>query len=172
MSVLNRHARRYPEDPEVVGTLIDGLGSEEDRIWPTERWPALTMDGPLTGSPKGGHGPIRYHVQEYEKGRRIVFRFTGPPGFHGTHRFEVHPAPGGCELEHVIEMRVRESAILSWPLLFRPLHDALLEDALDKVEAHIRGEDWQPRPFPWTVRTLRRMAARKRRRTKVAKGRS
>ena len=162
MSVQNRHARRFPADPEVVGTLIDGLGSREDRLWPRERWPALTMDGPLDESPKGGHGPIRYFVQEYERGRRVLFRFTGPPGFDGTHRFELRPAAGGCQLEHVIDMKVRGSAILSWPLLFRPLHNALLEDALDKAEAHVRGEEWRPRPFPWTVRLLRRMAARRR----------
>jgi hypothetical protein len=164
MPVLNRHARRYLAGPEAVGTLIDGLGSREDHLWPKERWPALILDGPLDQAPVGGHGPIRYSVQEYTRGRRIVFRFTGPPGFDGTHRFELHPATEGSELEHVIDMKVRGSAILTWPLLFRPLHDALLEDALDKAEAYLTGVDWAPRPFPWTVRVLRRMAARRGRR--------
>jgi hypothetical protein len=51
----------------------------------------------------GGHGAIGYIVESYEQGRAIVFRITNPPGFHGTHRFDVQGIrPGVVRLRHVL----------------------------------------------------------------------
>ena len=60
-------------------------------------------------------------------------------------------------LRHVIDMRVLGLARLSWPAIYSPLHDALIEDALDRAESALgvgagRRSPWSPR-----VRALRRV---------------
>lgn len=168
MLVLNQHFRHFEASPDSVGMLLDGLASRKDPLWPHERWPRMVFDGPLAVGTAGGHGPIRYSVQSYEPGRSVVFRFHRPAGFRGTHRFVVEPMDGGCQLRHVIEMSISGSALLSWPLVFGPLHDALLEDALDKAEAALAGKAWVPRAFPRKVRLLRGLVARGRRKGRRA----
>jgi hypothetical protein len=93
-----------------------------------------------------------------------VFRFSGPRGFHGTHAYEVEAFDRGCELRHTIDMKVSGPAIFTWPMIFRPLHDALVEDSLDKVDAHLAGREWRRRAWSPYVRFLRRLLARRRRR--------
>ncbi|MFC1790882.1 SRPBCC family protein [Gemmatimonadota bacterium] len=159
MKVVNRHSRSFSAPPEVVGQLLDTLATGEDALWPVERWPAMRFDRPMAVGAEGGHGPIRYTVEVHEPGRRVVFRFTGPKGFHGTHWFAMDAHGPSTELHHTIEMRVTGRARLTWPAVFRPLHDALLEDALDKAEAGLAGEVWHPRPLGWWVRALRRVLA-------------
>lgn len=115
--------------------MIDTLGSEGDRLWPREKWPPMRFDRPLQVGAIGGHGPIRYVIDRYDPSRGIHFRFLSPRGFLGTHRFEVVPvAASKCKLVHTLELNTSGMAILSWPVLFRPLHDALLEDLLDRAE--------------------------------------
>jgi len=138
--VVNVHERVIPASVGAVGKMIDTLGSAGDGIWPHERWPALKLDRPLQVGAAGGHGPIRYRVESYEPGRRVRFRFLSPEGFIGTHGFDVVDAgEGGSKLRHVIEMRTEGMAVLNWSLIIRHLHDALLEDALDKVERTFLG---------------------------------
>jgi hypothetical protein len=50
-------------------------------------------------------------------------------------------------------------ARLSWPLVFRPLHDALLEDALDNAERQVTGRLQLPARWSPYVRALRRILA-------------
>ena len=125
----------------------------------------MRFNEPLGVGAKGGHGPIRYFVEEFDPGSQIIFRFTGPAGFHGTHRFRVVPLEGDSELRHTIEMQVTGSALLTWPLVFRPLHDALLEDCLDKVEADLSGRVWGKRAWSLHVRILRKLLAGKGKKT-------
>ena len=150
--VVNIHERMIPANVDVVGRMIDTLGSAGDVIWPHEKWPALKLDRPLQAGAAGGHGPIRYRVESYEPGRRVRFRFLSPKGFVGTHGFDVENAgEGASKLRHVIEMRTLGMAALNWSLIIRPLHDALLEDALDKVEGAFR--DVGP-PRAWSRRVV------------------
>ncbi|MEZ4237083.1 MAG: hypothetical protein R3F59_13200 [Myxococcota bacterium] len=94
-------------------------------------------------------------MEDYAPGRRVVYRFTRPAGYDGGHRIDVHDTPEGTRLEHRLEMRARGWARLTWPLVYRPLHDALLEDALDQAEAAVTGQPMRPRRWsPW-VRALR-----------------
>jgi hypothetical protein len=158
--IHNVHERRLPASPEQVGHLLDSLGAAADSLWPTEHWPPMRFDRPLGPGADGGHGPIRYRVEEHEPGSRVCFRFTGPPGLTGTHEFSVQETPGGCLLRHVIEGRASGRMLAAWPLVFRPLHDALLEDALNQAHAAVTG---RPAPAPvwsWWVRRLRAQAAR------------
>lgn len=151
-AIVNIHERVIPASVDLVGRMIDTLASTGDMVWPHERWPALQLDRPLQVGAAGGHGPIRYRVESYEPGRKIRFRFLSPEGFVGTHGFDVEDAGGRVsKLRHVIEMRTVGIAFLNWSLIIRPLHDALLEDALDKVEGAFR--DVGP-PRVWSRRVV------------------
>jgi hypothetical protein len=153
--VTNVHERRIAASPAAVGELLDSLGRRGDLLWPEEQWPAMRFDGPLRAGASGGHGPIRYVIEGYEPGHSIHFRFTRPRGFDGTHRFEVIPDGAGTTvLRHVLEMRTTRRARWTWPVVFRPLHDALVEDAFDKAERQL-GSIPRPRRWGWTVRALR-----------------
>jgi hypothetical protein len=66
----------------------------------------------------------------------------------------------GSELHHTIDMHVSGLARVTWPLAFRPLHDALMEDCLDKAAAHTIHGAWEARKWSWYVRVLRWVLAR------------
>ncbi len=155
MKSRNVHERILVAPVDEVGALLDSLSSSSDRLWPA-RWPPMQFDRPLQVGAVGGHGPIRYEVEEYIAGRSVRFRFTGPDGFHGSHRYEVTALPqGGTRLRHVLEMDARSGARISWLLAFRPLHDALLEDSLDRAEASLGSDPARPSQWSWYVRFLR-----------------
>jgi hypothetical protein len=161
MTVRNVHRRRIADAEGVrrVSGLLDALGSDDDRLWPRDRWPAMQFDRPLQVGARGGHGPVRYWVERYGPGQRVRFRFERPRGFHGFHEFHlVADAAGGGDLVHVVEVRLTGTARLSWPLVFRPLHDALIEQALDNAVA-AAGD--RPASLRWSayVRGLRRLLA-------------
>lgn len=159
MKVRNVHERELPAS-ERAAALIDSLGSKHDALWPRGSWPRLVLDRAPSVGASGGHGPIRYFVEQYVPGESIKFRFTRPKGFQGYHRYDMVKA--GSEvvvLRHTLEMTTRGLAVLSWPLVFRPLHDALIEDSLATAETALGGT---PRVRPWSlwVRLLRRIMSR------------
>jgi len=159
--VSNVHERviETPRDGRRVGQLIDKLSAADDVMWPAMRWPAMRFDRPLAVGARGGHGPVRYTVERYEPGRSVRFRFDAPQGFDGWHGFDVEAvAPGRVRVRHTLSMRARGAARLSWPLAFRPLHDACVEDALDRAEAQCKGSPPRPKPLSLRVRLLRRAA--------------
>lgn len=157
MAVLNVHERLLPAKPEAVGELIDSLASADDRLWPIEQWPPMELDGGLTVGSRGGHGPaVRYTVVGYAPGQWVRFAFSGPRGFDGFHEFAVHPADGDrAVLRHTVAMRPRGSARLTWPLMIRWLHDAVLEDCLDRAERALTGNVENPARLNGYVRALR-----------------
>jgi hypothetical protein len=155
MRVRNVH-RRVVDQAERAAALIDGLGGSEDRLWPADRWPAMRLDRPLQVGARGGHGPIRYAVEVYEPGQRVRFRFERPRGFHGFHEFNLLRGDGRSPvLMHVLEARFTGMALVSWPVVFRPLHDALIEDALDNAQ-RAAGDLRQPASWSRYVHALRR----------------
>jgi hypothetical protein len=153
--VRNIHERRFKAAQEQVGPLLDTLASAADRLWPSSRWPAMRLDRPLQVGAMGGHGPIRYRVEAYEPGVSVRFRLSAPQGFDGFHGFEILAAGGeGTTLRHLLEMNARGRAVLTWPCVFSPLHDALVEDCLDKAAFEL-GEVLPPREWSLWVRILR-----------------
>lgn len=162
MHVRNVHERTLAAPPAAAGALIDTLASADDRVWPRDVWPAMRFDRPLSVGAVGGHGPVRYTVEAYEPGRRISFRFTAPRGFHGTHALDVRPDGDGARITHVLEMRASGPALVTWPLVFRPLHDALVEDAFDRAERSLGLPETGSRWSPW-VRALRWLLIRRHR---------
>jgi hypothetical protein len=154
--VRSVHSREFVATPAQVGALLDGLASEHDRLWPRETWPPMVLDRPLGVGATGGHGPIRYVVDDYEAGRRVRFRFLAPEGFTGTHAFDAAEVrPGLVRLRHTIAMRVSGAGRVLWPLAIRPLHDALVEDLLDQAEAQVGGQPRNACQWSAWVRFLR-----------------
>lgn len=150
MEVLNIHERDLGANLVQVGALIDSLASREDRLWPKYLWPRMEFDRPLGVDAKGGHGPIRYFVEEYTPSRSIKFRFIGPKGFKGFHCYEiVRGLKKSVVLRHTLKMNAYGWAILSWPMVYRPLHDALLEDSLATAQESL---GLPPTMQPWSLR--------------------
>lgn len=137
MRVSNVHDRELNASLEKAGVLIDRLASRGDLLWPYDRWPAMRFDRPLGVGAVSGHGPIRYVIEAYEPGRSIRFRFTKPDGFIRTHRLQLDELSADrVALSHVIEMSTEGSAGFQWCFAIKSLHNALLEDALDRAEAY------------------------------------
>lgn len=137
--------------------LLSTLASSDDRVWPCEQWPAMRLDKGLSVGSKGGHGPIGYFVTAYEKGRRIDFEFIRPKEFVGKHWLEIKELDAGrTELKHTIHMQANGLGALKWSLAIRWLHDALIEDAFNKVENQITGGTKRSQWNPW-VKLLRKV---------------
>jgi hypothetical protein len=68
--ICNVHQRSLAVPVAEAGFLIDGLAGPDDRLWPSDRWPAMRFDRPLGVGARGGHGPVRYAVGAYVPGRR------------------------------------------------------------------------------------------------------
>ena len=152
--IYNEHTRILNTDPRRVGSLLDALGSPEDRLWP-RGWPKMRFNGPLAVGTQGGHGPIRYTIEHYQPGHEIRFRITRPAGFIGTHAFTVEPLEDGrTRLKHVIDMTTTPAGWLLWHLAIRPLHDTVVEEAFDRASAEL-GSPRKTQPRPFYVRLLR-----------------
>ncbi|MFC0598157.1 SRPBCC family protein [Streptomyces palmae] len=166
MAVLNVQERRIQVPSERVGALTDRLVSADDPLWRGRSWPRMVLDRGLRVGSRGGHGPIRYSVEAYVPGQRVRFRFSAPRGFEGIREFVVQPAePGATVLRHVIAMRLHGSARLSWPPALRRLHDALIEECLDRAGyAFGRGDGGRAERSAY-VRLLRYLSARTARRS-------
>ena len=114
-------------------------------IWPKEKWPPMRFKDGLKVGAKGGHGPIKYIIEKYNPGEIIEFKFIKPSGFYGIHRFELKTEKSmensdvkqeKTEITHIIDMKTTGFGTILWIFFIRPLHNALLEDAFDKVENH------------------------------------
>jgi hypothetical protein len=159
IAVLNVHERPLRVPPETVGELIDSLGGENDRLWPPE-WPPVRFAGPLAVGVPGGHGLVRYVVSDYVPGRWVRFRFTGPRGFEGFHEFGVERVDDRRSvLRHTLVVRPRGPLWPVWSLFFRPLHDAVFLDGLDRAERALTGRVARPRRWSPYVRLLRAASA-------------
>lgn len=173
-----------PDVNRLAGALLDSLAGEDDRLWPRDSWPALRLTrpldvrhpaGPLWVGAEGGHGPIRYRVVSYTRGRQVTFEFDPSVGLRGWHRFELVPLGDedhGVVLRHVLVGRLRRWARLTWPLAVRWLHDELIEDLLDNAERALGATPRHRQHSVW-VRVLRRLlrlrAPRRRRGTSVTR---
>lgn len=156
--VYNIHQRTFRSTEARLGELLDQIAGPADPLWP-RHWPRVRLDRPLGVGADGGHGRIRYSVAEYEPGRRVLFRFRAPTPLDGTHCFEVlpGPVPGTAVLRHVMTGRLLALGWLSWTFVIHWLHDALLEDLLDRAGRAAGDPPATPaRWSPW-VRLCRRL---------------
>ena len=115
----------------------------------------MRLSNGLTEGSTGGHGFVRYSVVEVNR-HHVVFRFDERIGLRGTHAFEVHESPnGGCILRHVLEGDSLGLMRIAWPLIVRPLHNALVEDGLDNAVRQLDGEHVETRDLSRRVKLLR-----------------
>lgn len=155
--ILNIHTRRLNRPKKEIERLIETLATDDDLVWPTESWPRMKLDRGLAKGSTGGHGPIGYSIKKFDSGRLIEFEFSRPEGFNGVHRFEINELDQNeTELRHVIDITTTGLALLSWPLAIRWLHDALIEDAFDKVENHFTSKE-KNTEWSWWVKILRKV---------------
>jgi hypothetical protein len=161
MKVTNIHRRIITESKPKLATLFETLATNNDAIWPYEKWPAIRFkDGVKIGA-KGGHGPIKYSIEEYSQGELIRFRFSKPQGFNGFHELYLNEISNKeTEIVHVIKMVTTISASLQWLFVIRWLHDALIEDAFDKVENHFLENKKRSKHNFW-VKMLRKKYKKK-----------
>ena len=161
MKVINIHRRTIEKPAAEIVQLFGTLASENDRMLATDKWPAMKLDRGLQVGSKGGHGPIKYFITDYQPGKSITFQFD-MTGFDGFHRFDIIPSGAHqTQIVHVIDMNTTGFATLKWALAIRWLHDAFIEDAFDKVENQFtrtqKRSEWI-----WWVRVLRRIMRPKR----------
>ena len=134
MRIHNVHERTVPLTAEAAGELLDTLGGPDDRLWPSDRWPPMRIAGGIRPGARGHHGAIRYEVCGVEPGRRVRFRFRDMPGLDGEHGFEVLEAGDAAVVRHVVDATARGPAEWCWRLFLGRLHDACVEDVLDRAE--------------------------------------
>ena len=141
MNVVNVHKRIINQPKQEVSKLLKTLATQDDKIWPNKKWPAIRFKDGLVVGAKGGHGIIRYNIAKYIIGDSIYFEFTKPSGFIGYHNFKInHLGDSKAEVAHCIDMKTYGMSTFSWGSISRTLHDALTEDALDKIENQFSTE--------------------------------
>jgi hypothetical protein len=155
MRIANVHERALPAGGAAAKSLIDGLAGADDRLWPHDRWPPMRFERGLREGSEGGHGPVRYQIVELRPGRLVRFRFTGPPGLIGEHGYELEAGDGTVLLRHSLTGRAEGRMRWQWPLLFGPLHDALIEDSLDRAVATVSDVPYEPARWSRRARALR-----------------
>ena len=88
MKIINIHKREINQPKEEIVQLFKTLASENDLMLATNKWSPMQLDKGLQIGSKGGHGPIKYHVVDYNPEAFIVFEFD-LKGFNGTHQFNI-----------------------------------------------------------------------------------
>jgi hypothetical protein len=162
MKVTNIHKRDIKQPKAKIEALFKTLSCENDMMLATHKWPPMILEKGLQVGSKGGHGSIKYFVKAYQSDAFIQFEFTKPQGFKGFHKFEITEIdPNLTELKHTIVMNTEGMATLKWALAIRWLHNAYIEDALDKVENHFTNENKITEWSLW-VRFLRKILKPKR----------
>lgn len=155
VTVLNIHKRMVDQPASKILDLFSTLATSHDAVWPMEKWPAMRFKNGLVPSSIGGHGPIRYVVQQYDPMGMVQFQFLKPEGFKGMHKLEIIDlGHQQTQLVHTINMHTVGWGTLAWFFAIRSLHDALIEDAFDKVDNHFSPDKKRTNWSVW-VRVLR-----------------
>ncbi|WP_034058166.1 hypothetical protein [Lacinutrix jangbogonensis] len=162
MKVTNNHKRKLLQPKAQVVKLFKTLATKEYKIWPIENWPAIRFNEKLKIGAKGGHGSVRYTIIDFKDNEEIKFQFSKPHGFIGTHEFCINAIDNNtAEITHEINMNTSTvKATFLWLVVIRWLHDALIEDAFDKVENSYSEEKKKTKYSLW-VQLLRSAYKRK-----------
>lgn len=154
--ISNVHQRLLSASMDEVGALLDAVAEPNNALWPAPPWPPIVLDRPLGVGANGGHGPIRYTCVSYQPGRRVEFEFRLPTPVRGGHALELIEHPEGVLLQHtLIGEPIGVAGWLAWTVVFRAMHDVVLEQLMDRAETALGRPS--RRPAQWTphVRLLR-----------------
>lgn len=155
MKIVNIHKRELPISKDKVLNLFSTLASDKDKIWPSENWPPMRFKEGLKKGSIGGHGPIRYEIINFDPNGCIAFKFLKPKGFNGLHKFEITAiSQNSTDIKHSIIMTTSVLGTFKWIFAIKWLHDALLEDALDKIENQLTHQNLNTEWHLW-VKLLR-----------------
>ena len=122
--VRSVHSRVTDGTMDDAKRLLDTLGGPGDRLWPNDRWLRLRLDDGIEVGSQGGHGPVRYRVDEVEPGRRVRFVFEPDcrPALTRWHELRVDPAgDDGLSWTHELMLEHPSAQVRS---ILLPLHDA------------------------------------------------
>ncbi len=165
MKVSNIHKRLINQPKSVIVRVFNTLATDNDMMLATDKWPPMKLNKGLQVGSKGGHGPIRYFVTEFNPEKSIAFQFD-MKGFNGSHRFDITPVDTNrTELSHIVDLTTTGSASYYWAFAIRWLHDAYIEDAFDKVENHFTENKKSSEWSIW-VKLLRKIMKPKRKKLK------
>ena len=154
MTVNNIHKRIINQPKQKISSLLDTLATKDDAVWPKELWPRMKFKQGLEKGAIGHHGPIHYSVNQYNDSG-FEFKFIKPVGFHGVHGLAMTTLNSNqTELVYYLKMDARGLGLIKWLFAIRQLHNALIEDAFDKVENHFDGQNRKSSWSLW-VRFLR-----------------
>lgn len=157
MKVTNIHKRMIRQPISKIGEILATLSSDNDKIVATDKWPPVKLDKGLQIGSKGGHGFIKYFLTDYQLNKSITFQFS-LRGFNGFHKFElIELDTNTTEISHTIDMNTTGSMVIKWILAIRWLHDAFIEDALDRVESNFSETTKHSKWSLW-VKFLRKLA--------------
>ena len=157
MRILNIHKRAFLESKDEVSKIFASLSGDNDQVWPTEKWPRMIFENGLKEGEIGRHGIVKYSVNKFIPSRLIEFTFIEPKEFKGIHKLELNEVEENkIELKHTIDADLSIRGIFLWYFAIKWLHDALLEDCLDKVENHFLAEKKKTKWNFW-VKFLRRI---------------
>ncbi|MFC0604848.1 hypothetical protein [Winogradskyella pulchriflava] len=144
------------------------MATQNDLVWPYEHWPAIRFNDGMNIGSRGGHGFVRYTIIDFREGEYIKFQFSKPDGFNGIHELKITALNSNTtEIRHEINAKLSFKAVLLWVYAVRWLHDALIEDAFDKVENHFLAEKKETTYNVW-VKLLRKIYKSKSFQTKLA----
>jgi len=160
--IRNVHERRIAADPEVVWDLLMVMPGPDGRLWPPGI-PPMRFDRPLAVGAYGRHGPIHYKVTSLDPSAgNLVFEFREPTGLVGHHSFHVRPDENASAvLRHEVIANPEGWMRLEWPLIIRWVHDAVVEEILDRAEVATGTVPDQPYQRSLWVRGLLALGAKR-----------
>ena len=161
--IRNVHERVVGMSPARAWELVERVAEPDGVLWPADHWPPMRMDRPLSVGATGGHGPIRYSCVALEPGERVTFAFDPSMGVAGTHTLLVRPGPrpDTCVMRHELVGKPGLRMAVQWALVIRWLHDAVIEELLDRAEIAAGQPPAHPtRWSPW-VRLIRKVMGHK-----------
>jgi hypothetical protein len=157
MQIINKHERVVKTEKSKIGQMLDEICIKEKTVWPRDRWPAIEFEKSMSVGVAGGHDGIRYTITKYIPGKYLECKFTAPVGFIGSHTFEIIEIDNStCKISHISRITPKGKIRILWPIIMRPLHDAMLEDLFDNVEI-AAGLNPNKKRWSFWVKMLRKL---------------
>ena len=101
--ITNVHERVLDAPPTEIGTLTDGLASDDDRLWPSDCWPPIRLDRPLGSGRREDTDRSAIRSATSSRGRHVRSRFDPWLGLVGHHELELATRAGRATLRHTLE---------------------------------------------------------------------